>query len=373
MTRAGSGAGAGLTTRGLLVGLALGVLGSVLFAGKAIIVKVAYRYSVSPEALLGLRMAFAAPLFAIVAWQVSRRRPAGAGVSEGVGADVEASAGAGVGAGVRVPAAASAFRAGDAWRIVGLGLVGYYFASLLDFLGLQYVSAGLERLVLYLNPAFVLLIGLFWFRRPIVRWQWLAMAVSYFGVVLVFLSDLQFSGDHLVLGTMLVLASGIAYAVYLIGSGEMVRRLGSLRLTAWASLVSSAACVAHALVVDGMGLFELQWQVYALSLLNAVFCTFFPLFLVMMAIERLGSGLASQTGMIGPAATIVLGAMFLDEPVTVLQLGGTAVVIAGVLMLTRAGRAAGNAASRPVVEPAAGQSAGPAAIDDAAAPGSRNR
>lgn len=314
------------------------MLGSTLFAGKAIIVKIAYRYGVSPEALLGLRMAFAAPLFAIVAWHVERGARAAAAVAAAVSA----------------PVSASPFRPGDRWRIVGLGLVGYYLASLLDFLGLQYVSAGLERLVLYLNPAFVLLIGLVWFRRPIVRWQWLAMIVSYLGVVLVFVSDLHFSGDEVVIGTLLVLASGLAYAVYLIGSGEMVRRLGSLRLTAWASLVSSAACVAHAFVTDGAALFDLAWQVYALSVLNAVLCTFFPLFLVMMAIERLGSGLASQTGMIGPAATIVLGAFFLDEPVTALQLSGTAIVIAGVLMLTKAGRAAGNASAGEAAKAAAG-------------------
>ena len=322
MSNPAGAAGGGLSPRALAIGIVLGALGSTLFAGKAIIVKLAYRYGVSPESLLGLRMGFAAPLFVIVAWHVSRGARGDAGVQ-----------------------AAAVFRPGDAIRIIGLGFVGYYLASLLDFFGLQYVSAGLERLVLYLNPAFVLMIGLVWFRRPIVRWQWIAMLVSYIGVVMVFISDLHFSGDHVVFGTLLVLASGVAYAIYLVASGEMVRRLGSLRLTAWASLASSAFCVAHALVHDGQALFDLAWQVYALSVLNAVLCTFFPLFLVMMAIERLGSGLASQTGMIGPAATILLGAVFLDEPVTALQLTGTVIVIAGVLMLTRAGRAAGNTAT----------------------------
>jgi len=202
----------------------------VLFAGKAVIIKIAYRYGVDPATLIGLRMAYAAPLFALVAWWVDA--PGGPGQRARA-------------LRARAPASApeSVWRRGDGWRITGLGLAGYYLASYLDFLGLQYVSVGLERVILYLNPTFVLLISLFWFKRRISGRQWLALAVSYAGVVLVFVHDVRTSGDGIVVGGLLVLASGLLYAVYLSAAGEMVSRLGSMRLTAWASLVSSAACV----------------------------------------------------------------------------------------------------------------------------------
>ncbi|MET0507887.1 MAG: DMT family transporter [Burkholderiaceae bacterium] len=317
--------------RQLCIGLAIGLLGSSLFAGKAVIIKLAYRYGVSPEALLGLRMAMAAPLFAAVAWLVdtARGRSLAARLAPVIGA-------------VRPWER----RRGDGWRLFALGMTGYYLASLLDFLGLQYVSAGLERLVLYLNPTLVLVIGWLWFRQPIVRRQWLALAVCYAGVVLVYANDVHLAGGGggrsggggsgaTVLGTALVFASAVAYAIYLVSGGQMVKRLGSLRLTAWASLVSTLGCTVHALVVTGAEMFVLQSPVYGLSLINAVVCTFLPLFLVMMAVERLGSGLAAQAGMIGPAATIGLAAVFLDEPVTLLQLIGTAVVLGGLVLLAR--------------------------------------
>ena len=300
----------------------------MLFAGKAVIIKIAYRYGVDPATLIGLRMAYAAPLFALAAWWVD-----GPG---GPGQRARASR-------ARAPASApeTVWRRGDGWRITGLGLAGYYLASYLDFLGLQYVSVGLERVILYLNPTFVLLISLFWFKRRISGRQWLALAVSYAGVVLVFVHDVRTSGDGIVVGGLLVLASGLLYAVYLSAAGEMVSRLGSMRLTAWASLVSSAACVLHALVATGPAMWQSRWEVQLLSILNAVVCTVLPLFMVMAAIERLGSALASQTGMIGPASTIILGSVLLGEPVGWLQLVGTAVVIAGVLMLTRVRSSAG--------------------------------
>lgn len=313
------------TQRELWLGLAIGVAGSAFFAGKAVIIKLAYRHGVSPEALLGLRMAMAAPFFAVVALLVDTAR----------GRKL---------AGRLVPVIGAVApwdrHRGDGWRLLGLGLTGYYLASLLDFLGLQYVSAGLERLVLYLNPTLVLLIGWLWFRHPVGRRQWLALGVCYAGVVLVYANDVRVGHDdrtQLGLGLALVFASAVAYAVYLVASGQMVRRLGSLRLTAWASLVSTVACTAHALAVSGGEMFAAPAAVYGLSAINAVVCTVIPLFLVMMAVERLGPGLAAQAGMIGPAATIALAAIFLDEPVTLLQLVGTAVVLGGLLLLARRG------------------------------------
>lgn len=277
----------------------------MLFAGKAVIVKLAYRHGVDPATLIALRMAFSLPFFVAVAWWVERRTPPGA----------------------------SPWRRGDAARVAGLGLLGYYLSSYLDFLGLQYVSAGLERVILYLNPALVLLITALWLRRPVSARQWVAMVVAWVGVALVFAHDVSATGPDVPLGAGLVLASAALYAIYLVASGEMVRRLGSLRLTAWAMIVSCFACIVQALLVSPGGLVSQPSPVLWLSVLNAVASTVLPVFLVMMAIERVGSAVASQAGMIGPAATIAMGAVWLDEPVTALQLAGTAVVVAGIAVL----------------------------------------
>jgi drug/metabolite transporter (DMT)-like permease len=287
-------------------GVALGIAGATLFAAKGVVIKLAYRHGTDPTTLIALRMILSLPFFCAVAWWVERRTAPGA----------------------------APWRAGDAWRIVGLGLVGYYLASYLDFLGLQYVSAGLERVILYLNPTLVMLIGLLVLRRPVARREWLAVAVAYAGVLLVFWHDLRLGGDRVALGGALVFASAVAYAVYLVAGGELVRRLGSLRLTAWAMIVSCVACIAQALVLDPAALWSQPAPVYALSLVNAVVCTVLPVFMVMASVERVGSTVAAQLGMIGPAATIAMGAVFLGEPVTAAQLAGTAVVVAGIFLLT---------------------------------------
>jgi len=286
-----------------LSGLALAALGSVLFSAKAIIVKLGYRYAVGPETLVALRMLFALPFFVAVAL-VTGRGPA------------------------------HARRSGDAWRVLGLGITGYYLGSYLDFLGLQYISAGLERVILYLNPTLVLLISALVLRRPIGRLQWIALVVSYAGVITVFSHDLRLSGESVALGAALVFASALSYSVYLVSAGELIARIGTMRLTAWASIVACLLCVAQALLTDPVALLTQPWPVYGLSAINAVCCTVLPVFLVMMAIERVGSGPASQTGMVGPVATIAMAALVLDEPVSATQMLGTAIVVAGVFILT---------------------------------------
>ena len=286
-------------------GVALAALGAVLFSGKAIIVKLAYRHGVDAVTLIALRMLFALPFFVLAAWWASRRAQA-----------------------------TSPWRRGDVWRVTALGACGYYAASFLDFLGLQYISAGLERIILYLNPTLVLLISVFVLGKRIGRRQWVAMGVAYVGVLFVFWHDLSVSGSNVPLGSALVFASAVTYALYLVGSGELVQRIGSIRLTAWASIVSCAACIVQALAIDAGALVSQPAEVYWLSLVNATLCTVAPVFLVMFAIERVGSSVASQTGLIGPVATIALAALFLGEPVTATQLIGTAIVLVGIFILT---------------------------------------
>ena len=285
-------------------GIALAAAGSIAFSGKAIIVKLAYRYGVDAVTLIMYRMLFALPLFAALAWWAGRGRPA---------------------------------LTGRDWRVVaGLGFSGYYLASFLDFAGLAYVSAGFERLVLYLNPTLVLLIGRVLFKRRVLRAQLLALALSYAGVALVFGHELRLSGANVLLGAGLVFASAVSYAVYLVFSGEEVRRLGALRLTGLASTVACVLCIAQFALTRPLAAAAVAPAVLWLSLLNATACTVAPVLMVMMAIERVGATVAAQTGMVGPVSTLLMGAVILGEPFTAWVAAGTVCVLAGVWLLARA-------------------------------------
>ena len=298
----------------LASGLTLAVLGAVAFSGKAIIVKLAYRHGVDAVTLLMLRMAMALPFFVLMAWWAGRER-------QGVKPD------------------ALPWR--DRLGIVWLGFTGYYLASFLDFAGLAYISASFERLILYLNPTLVVLLGALLYRRSISAYQWLGLAISYAGVLLVFGHEAHLSGEGVWLGSALVFGSAVSYALYLSYSGEMVRRLGALRLVGWASAVACVLCIAQFLVLRPVaGLWELAPQVWTLSVINAAVCTVVPIVLVMLGIERLGAGLAAQVGMVGPMSTLMMAAVFLDEPLTVWVLGGTVLVMAGVFVCTRSPAAA---------------------------------
>lgn len=286
-------------------GLALAALGAIGFAGKAIIVKLAYRQPVDAVTLLMLRMLIALPLFVLLAWWSGRGQ--------------------------------ARLTRRDLAMVLALGFSGYYLASFLDFLGLQFISASLERLILYLNPTLVLGLSWWFFHKPATRRQVVAMAVSYVGVLLVFAQELKFEGTHVALGASLVFASALSYAVYLVYSGEVVKRLGALRLTGWASSVACGLCVLQFLLLRSpTEWLSLPAPVFELSLINALFCTVLPVLAVMMAIERIGPALTAQVGMAGPMVTIALGAWFLNEPLTVWVVVGTMLVLLGVGMLARA-------------------------------------
>ncbi len=282
----------------------LAMAGAVAFSGKAIIVKLAYRHGVDAITLIMLRMVIALPLFLLMLWWAGRGKPA---------------------LGWRDRAAAAA-----------LGFCGYYLSSFLDFLGLQYVTASLERLILYLTPAVVLLLSWAIFGRRASPRQWAAMAVAYGGLLLVFGHELHLDGPRVWLGSGLVLASTLTYAGYLLYSGEVVRRVGSLRLTGWASSVACGFCIAQFALLRPIGsLAQLAPAVWWLSLVNGTVCTALPVLLVMQAIERIGPARTAQYGMVGPVSTIVLGVFILGEPFGVWVAAGSACVLAGVTLLAR--------------------------------------
>jgi drug/metabolite transporter (DMT)-like permease len=285
-------------------GLLLAGLGAVAFSGKAIIVKLAYRYGVDAVTLIMYRMLFALPLFLTLAWWAGRGKPP------------------------------LTWR--DARTILGLGFCGYYLSSFLDFAGLRYISASLERLILYLNPTLVLGFGAFLFHKKVTRSQILALAVSYCGVLCVFGREMSLQGADVPLGATLVFLSAVSYAIYLSYSGEEVKRLGALRLTGLATTVACAICIAQFLVLRPFSAMIVPAEVVWLSVLNATLCTFAPVVMVMMAIERIGASLTSQAGTVGPLSTILMAVLFLGEPFTAWIFAGTVLVLAGIWLLTRA-------------------------------------
>jgi drug/metabolite transporter (DMT)-like permease len=287
----------------LTAGLLLAAAGSIAFSGKAIIVKMAYSYGVDAVTLLMLRMLMALPMFALMAWWAGRGK-----------APLERQ---------------------DWLGVLGLGFCGYYLSSFLDFLGLQYISASLERLILYLNPTLVLVLGWFLYKKRIAQRQAVAMAISYSGVLVVFGHELSLAGANAALGALLVFLSAVTYAVYLTYSGQLVKRLGSLRLAGWASTVACIFCLLQFALIRPLDVSQMHEQVLWLSLLNAVVCTALPVLLVMMAIERIGPGLTAQTGMIGPMSTLLMGVWILGEPFNGWIIAGTVLVLSGVFWVTR--------------------------------------
>jgi len=290
-------------------GFAFALLGAICFSAKGIVVKLTYRYpGVDAVTIIGFRMMLSAPFFLAVGWYQSRRAARG-----------------------EIPRLTFTER----WQLVVLGFVGYYLSSFLAFVGLETVSAGLERVVLYLSPTFVLLITAVVFKRPIARRQWVALALSYGGVVAVFLNDLSLVGDGVIVGALFVMASALCYSVYLIGSGEIIKRVGATRLVAYAMSVSTVFTLIQFFAIHGVQGLNQPLPVYQLSLLHATLNTVLPTFMIMWAVARIGAPLTSQLGLIGPVSVVFLAALILGEPITPLQILGTVLVLTGVIVLSR--------------------------------------
>jgi drug/metabolite transporter (DMT)-like permease len=291
--------------RRYVYGLLMAGLGSILFSGKAILIKLAFGYGANAETLIALRMLIALPLFWGIYWWQAHRQ------------------------------VMSPLTLKDQIKIFSLGFMGYFLSSYLDFLGLQYISVGLERIVLYLTPTIVLLISYFVLNKAISRLQWYALAVGYLGVIVVFIQDASSTGSMALLGMLLVFASACSYAIYMIGSGEMVRRVGSVRLVVYASSASAFMSVIQILIYDPAAVFVQAPQIYWLSLLNASLCTVIPMLLIMIAINRIGSPLVAQAGILGPVSTLFMGWIVLSEPITWLQIGGMGLVMGAMWLLVR--------------------------------------
>jgi drug/metabolite transporter (DMT)-like permease len=290
------------------MGILLAVLGVLGFSFKAILIKLAYRIAPpDPITLLTLRMLYAAPFFMLMAWW-SARAPGAARIARD-----------------------------DFWRLVALGFVGYYVSSLLDFMGLEHITASLERLVLFLYPTIVVMLSALFLRQPITRRALGALVLSYAGIALAVWHDMHVTGDPgaIVLGSLLVFASALLYAVYLVGAGGVIRRLGSSRFIAWAMLTSTAFITLHFVLTRPISaLVAPPSTVHLLALAMAFFCTVLPTWMIAESIRLIGASTASLVGSLGPIFTIGLGALMLGEAINGLQLVGAALVLAGVMIVS---------------------------------------
>jgi drug/metabolite transporter (DMT)-like permease len=281
----------------------VGVLG---FSFKAILIKLAYAWHpIDATTLLALRMIYAAPFFVAMALWAGRR-------------------------------ASGPLTRADARALAWLGFIGYYLASLLDFMGLQYITAALERLVLFLYPTIVVLLSALIARTPITRRAVAALAISYAGILLVFANDIRTTGDAraIAIGGALVFASSLLYALYLVQAGDVIRRLGSMRFIAWAMLASTLFVLAQFALTRPPTALAVPVSIHALALTMAVFSTVLPTWLIAESIKRMGANASSLVGSLGPVFTIGLGALILGEPLHWIQLAGAALVLGGVMLVT---------------------------------------
>lgn len=288
------------------LGVILAILAALGFSFKAILIKLAYAAApVDAVTLLSLRMIFALPAFLWVGFAVSRSAPPLTGRDWG--------------------------------QLVALGLLGYYGASILDFIGLQYISAGLERLILFTYPTLTVMIGVLFMGRALEMREVISLLLSYCGIGLAFAHDLQVADDMatVVIGGAFVFASSLSYAFYLSGSGPMIQRLGSARFTALAMLVSTLAAQLHFFAVQPIAAFVQPLPIYAYCLAMALFSTVLPVFMQSAAIRRIGSSKAVLIGTLGPVLTIFFGWWLLGEPLSLAQMGGAGLVLTGVWLVSR--------------------------------------
>ncbi|MFN7116795.1 MAG: DMT family transporter [Saprospiraceae bacterium] len=291
-----------------LIASLLVLIGSVCFAAKAVIVKLAYRYDIDPVSLLALRMLFSLPFFLVIAWNARRKA---------------------------IAAKEPPLTRKDWLQIIGLGLLGYYLASLFDFWGLQYISAGLERLILFTYPTLVVIISFLFLGRRITAAQLLSLVLTYLGITIAFLDHLlNDNNNNILLGGLLIFISALVFALYLIGSSSIIPRLGTQRFTALALTASGVAILIHHGILLQWRLFYYPPEIYGLSLLMAIISTVLPSFMTSEGLRVIGPSNTAIISSFSPIAIIILARIFLGEQFGLLQWIGTAFVIGGVLLTT---------------------------------------
>ncbi|GAB3539673.1 DMT family transporter [Spirosoma fluminis] len=297
------------------LGAFLVFLAAFCFATKGILIKLAYQYEIDAISLLTLRMLFALPFYIGIALNLAQKYP---------------------------PVQLTTRQ----WlTLAALGITGYYCASFFNFLGLVYITASLERILLFTYPTFVLLMNAF--GRRVTRLQLLALGLTYAGIFIAFIGNIETSSQRdVVLGAFWVILSGLVYAVYLVGSDRMITHVGSQRYTCYAMMAATVPTVIHCLVQNGLQIDHYPMPIYGLGLGMGIFVTVIPTFMITEGIKRVGSGNASIIGSVGPIFTIVLSSTILHERISTEQIVGTLLVLTGVFLIGWRGNRPGNTAAR---------------------------
>lgn len=291
------------SNRTFIYGVSIGILGIVLFSSKAVMVKLIYNYEVDFLDALLLRMLFSFPIYIIIAYLYKNKENPVITTTK------------------------------DYLWVVVFGFVGYYLASLFDFIGLTYIKASLERIILFLYPTIVLLLNRFFLKTKISSKQLLAISVTYIGIIIAFGQEVQFSGVDTYIGGAFILLSAFTYASYLVGSGWLIPKFGVIKFTAYVMLVSCICVFIHYGIAGDFDIFNFPWQVYLLGFLIALFATVIPSFLVSESIKHISSSNFAIIAAIGPISTIILAVIFLDEKLSLLQYFGAVIVISGIVLI----------------------------------------
>lgn len=286
-------------------GVAFVLIGALLFSAKAVVVKLTYRYEISPIGSLFFRMLFAFPFLVWMAWSAEKNSER------------------------------TILTKKDYWNVLLMGVVGYYLASLFDFLGLKYISAGLERIILFIYPTLVVLLSFFFLKKKIHVREVFSLILTYTGVFLAYGQDVQLgSPKDVSLGAFFILLSALTYAIYLMGSGSIIPKLGAKRFTAWALIISSIVVFLHFLIFGTYQELIQPMSFYLLAFVMGTVNTVVPAVFVSEGIKRVGSKTAAIVGSVGPMSTLFLAYWLLEEPITILHSIGTLFVLTGVFWIS---------------------------------------
>jgi drug/metabolite transporter (DMT)-like permease len=284
----------------------ISILGAICFSTKAIVVKLAYlEYPVDAITLLAIRMMFSLPFFLASAFITSNQKE-----------------------NVR-------FTARQWMQIATLGCFGYYISSLLDFQGLKFVSAGIERLILFVYPTFVLSISVVWLKRKVRPIEWVAVLITYVGLFIAFAGEARFQDSpDFYLGSTLILICAITYAIYIAGSGAMIPVVGAIKFNSYAMSFAVAAVLVHFMITSTQSIVGLPLGVYVYGFLMAIVSTVIPSYLVSISIKRLGANTTAIIASIGPVSTILQASLLLGESVSALEIAGTGFILLGILVIS---------------------------------------
>lgn len=287
----------------ILLGSLFVLVSTISFSAKSVFAKLAYRELNDSVTMLFLRMSLALPFFLIIAFKKSNNL--------------------------------YKLTNYDKFKILFLGIIGYYLASLFDFWGLEYIPAGMERVILFIYPTMVVLLGSFIYKRTPTKKQVYALLITYFGILLIFVKERFWINEKVLIGGSLVFLSAFCYSLYLLGSEKLIAKMGGSKYTAYALSISGICIIFHfSFTREFSILWTLSNRVYILGLLMAVVSTVIPTFFLTQGIKRIGSAQSAILGTLGPVSTIVLGYYFLDEKIGIVEILGTLLILLGVLVVS---------------------------------------